>query len=853
MRYISHNGPSSEKRITGLTRRLGLSFVLLYHGPMHSTFYGPLIITRTILSISQLTVLLEELSMLDSLFHTTEECSIPLANSSVSEICRYLNDNCNDIRHLYLRYYYCGCVNNPLLSNILLWTFVIISIGILFLLLGLLASDYLVPNLSALSETLKMDEKLAGLTLLAFANGSPDILSTYIAMKNGVTTLAIGELLGSANFALTVVIGVLAIYQPFKVNQNTFIRDLLIFSILFLLSIYMLSDGVITLVESIILCVLYIIFIFINLFLPQNEPQEIKSSIDILVEDSLHNNTPLDLSFDINSNQNIIETQSVGSALSNESNTSLNDYYFAQNVDNLERGRSYKMALVDSLRLAWLWQKKVSNRGNIPTMQRDIEQLDSINENTPLHTSPHSDVNIEINIEDDDELNGNNSGIGNNTLHRINTTYTTQPYTNNIMSDMKKIKDGNGNEFQILYPSKPSYFERESISPTLKSPDSSDLIFPLSSAPLPFPPPPPPPPSRESESTPERVHTPPVVDVKTVLNREGGNNSNFTRKRGISPQGSPLRINTQLLVPPMSYQPSVEAMSPMLMQQTSTASLIPYVEYQKTSNIFVKICPIHIVTGAESVGEKILGSLLLPLSTIINLFIPIPLPNELEGEIYKHEFQLSANLFIFQIAALPVILFGFELTIPVLILIVVLPLISISLRYFTPKIFNLIFHICSSIVGFLSVLKLISITASAIILILQDIAELYQLNESILGLTILSLGNSVGDVVTNLALAGLGRPLTGLHACLGSPLLYLLFGIGACSLVVQLAITKTKTIEFTIDRSLELTAISIMCMLVLYSIIIPLNNWMFKRWMGCIGVAVWFIITLINFILHRYR
>lgn len=760
-----------------------------------------------------------------------ETCTIPSGNNSTAEICQFLTEHCSGVRHVYLRYYYCANLDSPVLSNAVLWLFVITAIGMLFLILGLLASDYLVPNLSALSEALKMDEKLAGLTLLAFANGSPDMLSTYIAMKNGMTTMAIGELLGSANFALTVVIGVMAIYKPFKVNHQTFIRDLVIFSTLLLLSLYILSDGVITMVESIVLCVLYLVFIVLNFFLPQGgEMEEYKVDTDALAESAatdananvipqLYSHNLMNANTESSGNNGHPDDQSIDSDASNDSNASHNDYYFAHNIDNLERGRAYKIALIDSLKLAWLWQRKSSSKA-IPVESGDIEQLNTISEVTPLNSPQNSNINSYDNTDEADEI------------HSEAPAHAPAQDASNSSPIIHSRKARDKDDFQILYPSRHSVLARtdSSLSFKNKSPDSSI--------------------HNARNST-------PIINIqpstgKSSLGNEGDTEERKDETRTDLPNHS--RFDETLLPPPTLYHSSLEPpLSPMLRQLSSTSTLIPYVEYQKTRNMLLKICPIHIVTGANSVSERCLAVILLPFSTLANLIIPVPLPRELEGEIFRHEQALSARLFHFQIAITPMVLFDFQFSILLVLVSISLPVFSFLLRRLSPGAFDLIFPILSSVCGFLSVLKLISMAASAIISVLRDLAEIYSLNESILGLTILSLGNSVGDVVTNLALAGLGRPLTGLHACFGSPLLYILLGVGACSLIVQLAITGTRTIEFNVDRSLQLTALSIIFMLVLYSVLVPLNNWMFKKWMGYIGVTLWFAVTSFNFILHRYR
>jgi len=48
-----------------------------------------------------------------------------------------------------------------------------------FLLLGSTAEDFLTPALTTISKKFKMSDSLAGVTLLAFANGSPDVMASF--------------------------------------------------------------------------------------------------------------------------------------------------------------------------------------------------------------------------------------------------------------------------------------------------------------------------------------------------------------------------------------------------------------------------------------------------------------------------------------------------------------------------------------------------------------------------------------------------------------------------------------------------------------------------------------------------
>lgn len=856
-----------------------LQFTNMYLFFSFSIFIPILIIHRSPFANLAVTVIRDSFFM-DTMipFSSDDVCDIP-RNLSVPQICDYFANECTVLRYIHLRYYYCSQVNHPLVSNIVLWSTFILSIALLFLILGLLASDFLVPNLSALSGALKMDEKLAGLTLLAFANGSPDILSTYIAMHQGLTSMAVGELLGSANFALTVVIGVLSIYRPFKVNQTYFMIDLFVFSVLIFFSLWILSDGIITLSESIILCVLYVVFIMLNFFLPNGELVENfgitdrTSSMHLLTQENINTFlTPEDVNLNGNNDNDntsnridnthvltnqlgqLISDYDNNSTHSNESTGSFNDYYFAHNVDNLEQGRGYKIALLDSLKLARLFNRKISSK-NASLDNVDIERLHNIgiiDEESPLNSLETSQT-----IDPSNLLQKSTQNIENYST----TTSTNHPILSRIETS-KRIKSKD--DYQILYPNKSFQVSRVGSSwsltgllghsnsrqsspvqrqhhdqpkksvPVISIGDYQETIESIVE------------PRNENEDYIEGTRPTIVYPVhyEGDENRENdeSNNNGISREDGLNSGTTSSPVLNTLKLP-----------SPMVKDHSSTSSLIPYVEYQKTTNLFAKLCPTHIFTGALSLSETLLAIIIIPMNTIFNLIIPVPVPEELQGEIYENEISLAVKLFHLQIGIFPIVLTDFDFSIPIIIAAITLPgLCILSDRYFHTY-YLTCFPIISSIIGFLTVLELITFSASTIILLLKDLGYVYSLNESILGLTILSLGNSVGDVVTNLALAGLGRPLTGLHACFGSPLLYILLGIGSCSLIVQLTtLGVDKNIVFTVDRSLQLTALSIFTMIFFYIVALPLNGWIFQRWMGFVGVSLWVVVTLTNFVLHGH-
>ncbi|CAG8504084.1 2667_t:CDS:2, partial [Racocetra fulgida] len=84
---------------------------------------------------------------------------------------------------------------------------------------------------------------------------------TFSAMTHGSGPLAIGELIGAANFIASVVAGSMAVIKPFRVKKAPFLRDVLFFSTAIAFTLAIIWDGYIYLWECIVLVLLYVIYV----------------------------------------------------------------------------------------------------------------------------------------------------------------------------------------------------------------------------------------------------------------------------------------------------------------------------------------------------------------------------------------------------------------------------------------------------------------------------------------------------------------------------------------------------------------------------------------------------------------
>ncbi|KAJ5782805.1 hypothetical protein N7457_004579 [Penicillium paradoxum] len=179
---------------------------------------------------------------------------------NVKDQCAYVRANCPDHEDgliSYLQFYYCGLSNAKPVAFIIL----ILWLSLLFSTIGIAASDFLCIDLSTLASILGLSESLTGVTFLAFGNGSPDVFSTFAAMRSNSGSLAIGELIGAATFITSVVAGSMALVRPFKVARRSFVRDVGYFIVAVAFSMVLLADGKLHTWESAAMVCLYAFYV----------------------------------------------------------------------------------------------------------------------------------------------------------------------------------------------------------------------------------------------------------------------------------------------------------------------------------------------------------------------------------------------------------------------------------------------------------------------------------------------------------------------------------------------------------------------------------------------------------------
>ena len=88
---------------------------------------------------------------------------------------------------------------------------VMLVVGVVCIVFG---SDLTVDNATILAEALGMDDRLIGLTIVAFGTSLPELVTSVMAAKKGKADIAIGNIVGSNVFNILFVVGTTALITP---------------------------------------------------------------------------------------------------------------------------------------------------------------------------------------------------------------------------------------------------------------------------------------------------------------------------------------------------------------------------------------------------------------------------------------------------------------------------------------------------------------------------------------------------------------------------------------------------------------------------------------------------------------
>ncbi|XP_012222241.1 mitochondrial sodium/calcium exchanger protein-like [Linepithema humile] len=153
------------------------------------------------------------------------------------------------------------------LALVLLW------LVYLFLILGTTADNFFCPALAVIASVMRLSDNIAGVTILAFGNGAPDIFTSLVS-RGDKPIIMFTELIGAGVFVTSMIAGSVAIIKPFKVSLRSLMRDACFYIVSVCWISYVVWDEMIYLWEAVSFILIYALFIVVVVIMQMYDTRE---------------------------------------------------------------------------------------------------------------------------------------------------------------------------------------------------------------------------------------------------------------------------------------------------------------------------------------------------------------------------------------------------------------------------------------------------------------------------------------------------------------------------------------------------------------------------------------------------
>ncbi|XP_075048850.1 sodium/potassium/calcium exchanger 4 isoform X2 [Mixophyes fleayi] len=135
----------------------------------------------------------------------------------------------------------------------------------MFYALAIVCDDYFVPSLEKICERLHLSEDVAGATFMAAGSSTPELFASVIGVFITHGDVGVGTIVGSAVFNILCIIGVCGVFagQVVRLTWWSLFRDSMYYILAIIALIIFIYDEVIVWWESLILIIMYLIYILI--------------------------------------------------------------------------------------------------------------------------------------------------------------------------------------------------------------------------------------------------------------------------------------------------------------------------------------------------------------------------------------------------------------------------------------------------------------------------------------------------------------------------------------------------------------------------------------------------------------
>jgi Ca2+/Na+ antiporter len=154
-----------------------------------------------------------------------------------------------------------------------------------------------------------------------------------------------------------------------------------------------------------------------------------------------------------------------------------------------------------------------------------------------------------------------------------------------------------------------------------------------------------------------------------------------------------------------------------------------------------------------------------------------------------------------------------------------------------------------SIIGFISGLCWIYVIANEVVAVLQSLGKILRISDSIMGLSFFAMGNSLGDLITNVSIARMGFSKMAIGACLGTPLLNIILGLGISGII--LTEKNHKALPIKIDsNTLYFSVIGLLIGAIGTLFLVYINKFKMTRSYGLCAIIIYSLIVIMQVIIE---
>ncbi|KAJ7104199.1 Sodium/calcium exchanger protein-domain-containing protein [Mycena belliarum] len=707
----------------------------------------------------------------------------------------------------YLQHYYC----TETTLRPLVFTALIIWLVFLFSTLGISASDFFTPNLATIAQLLGLDENVAGVTFLAFGNGSPDVFSTFSAMRANSGSLAIGELLGAASFIVSCVVGAMCIIKPFQLHRPTyFLRDVGFMFAAVALLLVILWDESIRFWEAAVMIALYIIYVTVVVLGTWWEGrQERRRAHEAMVRSEY--------------DDSVISSMSP-----------FQERYTDYPTPSPSPTPNSVLVAPSPSRV-----RAISAPGAPPRLRTDLPQRPHSRTPSP---SPSFGAMPSFSL------------VGALEFRQVVAALQHEAAGSSLNVFESPFTPYAGGHYNSLR-SRPRTLSRDLSHSQEIDPWDAALGVPL------------------DERARPRVVLTPALTEESEGNLDGSTVGTSSRSRGTSvpsisrTPASPT--NTDIDAESQNFQPPTRRQRLLYVVASAYNTLFPSLHRFRSKTVLGQVASVFatpavmlltltlpvVVTPYQSAHlsrEKTPGD----AGNLIDfeeegiervLIAEEEVAEDMHGMLYSK--WLTAAQCTFGPLFCAAVLFGgnrYQLA----------ALLSAGTAGFVASVLVAVladngehptFRMARCFIGFFVAVVWIMAIADEVVQVLQTFGFIFGLSDAIIGLTIFAVGNSLADLVANMSVA-VFAPIMGFSACFGGPMLNILLGVGISGTYITQQTAQPYELHF--GRTLLVSTVGLLILLAATLIVVPLNGYYLTRTWGVILIASYTTIMAINVVVE---